>query len=64
MPRVATRELLAEIDAFLGKTGMTESAFGDGAVLNSAFVRSLRLDLPRLYERQVIRARRFIAENS
>jgi hypothetical protein len=63
LPREVTSELLREIDAFCFKTGMTDSEFGAGATCNTSFVKSLRLDRPRLYERSIIKARRFMAEH-
>lgn len=63
LPREATGELLREIDAFCFKHGMAESTFGERALCNTAFVKSLRLDRPRLYERSVMKARAFMARN-
>lgn len=61
LPREVTGELLREIDDFLFATGMTDSDFGNAVTCNTAFVKSLRLDRPRLYERTVTKVRAFMA---
>ena len=62
LDRDTTDELLREIEAFCAQAGIAERAFGVDCFNNGAFVRSLRLDRPRLYERRVAKARRFIEE--
>jgi hypothetical protein len=59
-PREVTAELLAEIDAFCFEHNISASKFGTAVTCNSAFVKSLRLDRPRLYERTILKTRAFM----
>jgi hypothetical protein len=56
-------ELLREIDDYLGRTGMAPAYFGRGAIGNTAFVKSLRLDHPKVPIWVAAKARRFMAAN-
>lgn len=55
-----THSLIAEIEGFLKRTGMAESAFGRAAVNDWAFVRDLRAGR-RVWPETEAKVRRFMA---
>lgn len=57
----STDALLGEIDAFLQRNGMTQTAFGQEAMNNSSFVRQLR-EGRGVTLRTLDRVRAFMAE--
>ena len=63
MSEIKHPELLAEIEAFLGRTGMGESYFGKVAVSNSELVKRLRCG-GKVWPDTVNALRSFMAERS
>lgn len=57
----STRELLTEIDAFLQRTGLKESAVGNRAVSEGAFVKRLRGG-SRVFPETAERVRKWMAD--
>ncbi|MDR6850332.1 hypothetical protein J2Y57_003566 [Sphingomonas sp. BE137] len=59
---MSDQTLLAEVDAFLKRTGMAESAFGRNAVNDWKLLRSMRAEKPRrLWPETEARVRQFMA---